>query len=301
MAQRFSMDDVRASYKPRDAWWTVLLVDPIAGRLVLPVANRTHVTPNQLTVLAAALGIGAAWSLWQAGTTGWIVGAILFHVSFVIDCMDGKLARLKRNGSFFGVWLDFLFDRIRDLLCALALFGGLARETGQEGYLYLGIVFVSFNLFRYLNAGAMAKVRRSMNDAIVTAGLAPPPPPPADQVIDADSADAEHAVGPGAVPGPGVSAAFETTFYRRVRWYPRLRDALLRRRIRSHLYSGIEFQMTVFVVAPLLQPLWNSAVAVLTIIGGLALMLFEVALIGKLAIAARDCERSLAGARPLGA
>jgi phosphatidylglycerophosphate synthase len=292
MAQRFTMDDVRASYKPRDAWWTVLLVDPVAGRLVLPVANRTRVTPNQLTVLAAMLGIGAAWSFWQAGTTGWVVGAVLFHLSFVIDCMDGKLARLKRNGSFFGVWLDFLFDRIRDLLCALALFGGLARETGENGYLYLGIVFVSFNLFRYLNASAMAKVRRSMNEALVSAGVVTAGPGPSTSPAEDDTRPSPADAGTG----PGVSATFETTFYGRLTWYARFRDALLRHRIRSHLYSGIEFQMTVFVVAPLLQPFWSNSVATLTIVGGLVLLAFEAAIVTKLALAARDCDKAIARA-----
>ncbi|MFS2294977.1 MAG: CDP-alcohol phosphatidyltransferase family protein, partial [Actinomadura sp.] len=55
----FTLDDVRQrTYKARDAWWTVLLVDPLASRLVKFTANRTRITPNQLTVGALILGLG---------------------------------------------------------------------------------------------------------------------------------------------------------------------------------------------------------------------------------------------------
>ena len=31
--QHFTLDDVKQTYKRKDAWWTVLLVDPVASRL----------------------------------------------------------------------------------------------------------------------------------------------------------------------------------------------------------------------------------------------------------------------------
>ena len=55
----FTLDDVRTlTYKARDAWWTVFLVDPLAGRLVVGLANRTSITPNQITWSAFLLGFG---------------------------------------------------------------------------------------------------------------------------------------------------------------------------------------------------------------------------------------------------
>ena len=44
--------------------------------------------------------------------------------------------------------------------------------------------------------------------------------------------------------------------------YERVRNALLRHRIRIHLCSGIEFEMTVFVIGPLIGVVfWTSIVA----------------------------------------
>ena len=45
----YSLNDVHATRKRRDSWWTVFLVDPVACRLTLLIANHTDVTPNGLT------------------------------------------------------------------------------------------------------------------------------------------------------------------------------------------------------------------------------------------------------------
>src|SRR6187549_2047332 len=92
MAQRFTLDEIRTrTYKDRDAWWTVWLVDPLASRLVWLVAPYRWITPNRLTFAAFLFGVGAAACYWQQ-TWGWLIaGAVLFHLSFVIDCMDGKI------------------------------------------------------------------------------------------------------------------------------------------------------------------------------------------------------------------
>ncbi|MEU8797112.1 CDP-alcohol phosphatidyltransferase family protein, partial [Spirillospora sp. NPDC048819] len=86
----FTLEDVRQrTYKARDAWWTVLLVDPLASRLVKVTANRTKVTPNQLTVAALLLGLGAAACFATASWPWLLTGALLYHLSFTLDCMDG--------------------------------------------------------------------------------------------------------------------------------------------------------------------------------------------------------------------
>src|SRR3954468_368809 len=98
VSQRVALAEIRSrTYKARDAWWTVALVDPLASRLVRLLAPWRPVTPHPLTPAAFGVGVGAAACFWQQAY-GWLVaGAVLFHLSFVIDCMDGKIARL--NGT----------------------------------------------------------------------------------------------------------------------------------------------------------------------------------------------------------
>uniref|UniRef100_UPI003F493250 CDP-alcohol phosphatidyltransferase family protein n=1 Tax=Nonomuraea bangladeshensis TaxID=404385 RepID=UPI003F493250 len=91
----------------------------------------------------------------------WLVaGAVLYHLSFVLDCMDGKIARLKGTGTVLGGWLDYVFDLIRVLTCTLALAWGQYAASGQEIYLVLGVVIVSLDMLRYVDALQIAKVRR---------------------------------------------------------------------------------------------------------------------------------------------
>src|SRR5690625_2067458 len=166
----FTLDDVREqTYKPRDSWWTVCLVDPLASRLVKGTANKTSITPNQLTVGALVLGLAAAVCFFLADWYWLLAGAVLFHLSFVLDCMDGKIARLKGNGSVFGSWLDYVFDRVRVLICGVALMGGQFLQTDNPVFLWflLGIVFT--DMFRYLNSPQMAKVRSAMRRHIAQA------------------------------------------------------------------------------------------------------------------------------------
>src|SRR5215213_9256325 len=98
----FRLQDVRATYKKRDAWWTVFLVDPLAARIILPLANRTKVTPNQVSLTSFVVGLLAAAAFWQGDHHALVAGALLYHISFVLDCVDGKIARLKGTGSVSG-------------------------------------------------------------------------------------------------------------------------------------------------------------------------------------------------------
>ncbi|MFI5930978.1 CDP-alcohol phosphatidyltransferase family protein [Actinoplanes sp. NPDC051494] len=262
MARRSSLREIREqTYKPRDAWWTVLLVDPVAAPLVRLISPYRWITPNVLTGLAAVVGLGSA-ACFLAGGRWWVVaGALLFHVSFLIDCMDGKIARLNGTGTMFGTWLDFMFDRLRVFLCALALFGGQYARTGSVTYLWVMIGVIFLDLFRYLDGQQMAKVRQAMREQL------------------------DEARGPVTEPTPAPAPAATSGFR------GRMRDELARRRIRTHLFSGIEYEMTVFIVGPLIGFVLPAAV----LAGGLMLV-FELRLIFRLWQATRAFPVALARA-----
>lgn len=264
MVQRSSLQEIRErTYKTSDAWWTVLLVDPVAARLVRFVSPYRWITPNLLTVLATVLGLAAAACFAMQDRWWLVAGALLFHVSFIVDCMDGKIARLNGTGSMFGAWFDFMFDRLRVFICAVALFVGQYARTGSTAYLWALIGVTFLDLFRYVNSQQMAKLRQSMRDQLSEArGPVPPPeaPDPAVQVMP-------H--------GPRA----------------RLRHMLLSRRIRTHLVSGIEFEMTVFIIGPL-----TGWVIQTSVVAGALLLGFELWLIFRLWQATRAFPVALAKA-----
>lgn len=206
----YTLADVYATRKPRDSWWTVYLVDPVACRVALVLANRTRVTPNALTVFSLFLGAlsAACFAINDLRTA-----AVLFYLSFMIDCVDGKIARLKGTGTPFGLWLDYVGDRIRVVFCAAGLAYGQYALTGDVSYILLGAAVAVLDLFRYVNAPQLKRVREVVRESTVQDERVRPSKP---------------------------------TFFRRLNGF------LARRRVRSHLISGIEFHAAVFVVAPLI-------------------------------------------------
>jgi phosphatidylglycerophosphate synthase len=296
MAQRFTLHEIRTrTYKDRDAWWTVWLVDPLASRLVWLVAPYRAVTPNRLTVSAFLLGVAAAACFWQQ-SHGWLaLGALLFHFSFVIDCMDGKIARLKGTGSVFGAWLDYVFDRLRVVVCTVALMGGQYARTGDFVYVWLGGLVVFLDMFRYLNALQMGKVKGEMRARLAAArGIGSPPP------LFVEEAVTRQPVGRGAA-GPTTTTDslgrerpvvdVYGDFRNRFGAFVKIRNMLVRQRIRAHVFSGIEFQMAVFIVGPLAHLVVGT-----TVVASALLVAFELLLIYKLWTATRSYVKHLADA-----
>jgi len=104
--------------KKVDAWWTVLLIDPLAMGLTRLVRTWSAVTPMRMTVLAHLLGVACA-ALFARGHL--VAAAVLFEVRFVLDCADGKLARVRGTSSAAGAYVDYVGDYLVVALNATAL------------------------------------------------------------------------------------------------------------------------------------------------------------------------------------
>ncbi|MFC9754099.1 CDP-alcohol phosphatidyltransferase family protein [Streptomyces sp. NPDC056921] len=289
--------------KKRDAWWTVLLVDPVATRMLIGMAKFKFITPNRVTWSALFVGLGSAYFFLKGDPWSLAVGAGLYHLSFILDCIDGKLARLKGNGTVFGGWLDYVFDRIRVLFCALALMGGQYLRTHNELYLLAALAVVFLDMLRYVDALQIYKMRMSMRMKIEKVTLERKTAEEQQKKQEArDAVDPEQGAKVVFIEdllreNPGVEAEvlkqqsgdvvdLHAQFRHRFPWYTRFRQALLRSRIRPHLISGIEFQMFIFIVAPLIgQILWTTAIS------AVALGLFELVIMYKFWLSTRDFTR----------
>ena len=118
-----AVDIYRRTKKPNDIIWNRLVARPLAAVLVVPLA-RTAITPNQVTfatlpVFLAGAAVLAALPTWGA----LIAGAAIIELSYVLDCADGQLARLKGSSSPVGAHLDFLMDELKAfaLIAAIAI------------------------------------------------------------------------------------------------------------------------------------------------------------------------------------
>jgi hypothetical protein len=130
----------RASKKRKDInWWTEWVCRPPAAVVVYFLRN-TPVTPNQVTFLSAV--IAAVSGLMFALLPGhlWLVlAALVFEFSFVLDCADGQLARLRRIASPLGHMLDFLMDELKAMFVFACVAYRLWHGGGDDLYLVAGL------------------------------------------------------------------------------------------------------------------------------------------------------------------
>jgi phosphatidylglycerophosphate synthase len=129
----------RQSRKQKDNFWTEILTRPFAA-LALVGLERTPVTPNQVTFLSLLVAVLAAVVLvaWP-GWAGLVVAALVLQASYVLDCVDGQLARLRGIGSPIGHLLDFLMDEIKAFLILAAVSTRLYLERCSIEELLLGL------------------------------------------------------------------------------------------------------------------------------------------------------------------
>ncbi|NUR74124.1 MAG: CDP-alcohol phosphatidyltransferase family protein [Hamadaea sp.] len=269
--------------KERDSWWTVLLVDPIAVRLTRLVSGVRWITPNRITLTAFAIGLIAAACFTRA-TAGWLaVGAVLYYVGFLLDCIDGKIARLNGTGSIFGMWLDYILDHVRIITCVTALFGGQYAATKNVAYLIAGAGALVLELFHYVNSQEIFQINTEMRTRLearrAEAGLA--------SAVDAAEAGKR----------PGNRSIMQLTGNDQG-LFGRVRGWLRRSRIRPHLVGGIEFQMSLLIVAPLAGAIFGGGAIIGVTVGAAALMiLFELAVIFMVYRAARSVTSQIAAIR----
>jgi phosphatidylglycerophosphate synthase len=133
-------DIYRASKKKKDInLWTEWVCRPPAAVFVY-FFKDTRITPNQVTILSALICVGAGAMFVTLPGHLWVVmAALVFELSFVFDCVDGQLARIRKTSSPLGHLFDFLMDEIKAMLLFGCVTVRLWRQTDDELFLLVGL------------------------------------------------------------------------------------------------------------------------------------------------------------------
>jgi len=115
--------------KETDAWSTVLFADPIGAPLA-KLLSHTPIHPNVITIASLFPALAACYFFWRGDWLSLLWGALLFWFAWILDCTDGKLARLTGKFSEFGGKLDPIIDLVRKLVALGALSWGVYRQFG---------------------------------------------------------------------------------------------------------------------------------------------------------------------------
>lgn len=92
-----------------DIFTTRLFFDPLAVPLTILFSRVGWISANLITFSALIPGLIGAWYFASGSFVG---GAIAYYVFFLLDSIDGKLARLRGEGDPLGAFYDFVVDRI---------------------------------------------------------------------------------------------------------------------------------------------------------------------------------------------
>ncbi len=113
----------RALGKPTDSLvirWSRALLLPLLTWVV-----KTRISPNQITLIGFLTGLLAILCLWQANYTLTVVGASLFVFAYLVDLLDGMVARLKFQETRWGGWMDYHLDN----LVHLGIFAAIVKAV----------------------------------------------------------------------------------------------------------------------------------------------------------------------------
>jgi archaetidylinositol phosphate synthase len=78
-----------------------------------PLARRTPLSPNTITILALLLNVVAAVLLSQRW---FLTGMVMLAIGGLADAFDGIVARVQQKTSRYGDFLDHFADRVSDVL-----------------------------------------------------------------------------------------------------------------------------------------------------------------------------------------
>jgi phosphatidylglycerophosphate synthase len=206
--------------KKRDYWWTVLATDPVALPAARFLARRRWMTPDQVTALALLTGLSTGAFFATATRWGLVAGGLFFYVAFVLDCIDGKLARALGVTSPRGEALDHLADGGRRASASLGLALYLWRTDGDIlwAVVYAILAYLFLEISGAEKKGASAGLGGRISDALARRRLLPNPGMPDVQAVVFIIGPVSGAIVPAFGVGIAmVGAAILLTVYRRLR------------------------------------------------------------------------------------
>ena len=122
-------------------FWTKQVCRRLAAVIVI-IISPTPITPNMVTVFSFFLNLIANYQLLSGELR---FAALLFFISFIMDCVDGQLACLKDVVSNFGKFFDPVLDGLKDLITFLVIIAYFS-ETNIFYFSLIGMFNVSASI-----------------------------------------------------------------------------------------------------------------------------------------------------------
>jgi len=122
-------------------FWTNHVCRRIAAVIVI-IISSTPITPNMVTVFSFLLNLFANYQILSGELA---LAALFFFLSFIMDCVDGQLARKLDAVSKIGIYLDIVLDGLKDLVTYIVLISYFSNGVFFN-YSLLAMLIVSSSL-----------------------------------------------------------------------------------------------------------------------------------------------------------
>ncbi|GLY26282.1 DUF5941 domain-containing protein [Micromonospora sp. NBRC 101691] len=125
--------ELRLSVKERDDFFTTYFVSTWSP-YVTKLCARLGLTPTGVTMISVLFAVVAAVLFGVGGRPALVAGGVLLYLGFMLDCVDGQLARYTRNFSPWGGWLDTMADRAKEYVVYAGLGFGMTHAGLGDGW-----------------------------------------------------------------------------------------------------------------------------------------------------------------------
>ncbi len=130
--------------------------------LFVKLIYKTNLTPNQITVMAMIVGIIGGVIILYNTRTAFIIAALLLILYDVLDCSDGMVARLKKNGTSVGRILDGVADYFVTVTVYLGI--GFGFASNSESPLFYWLLLILAGASNIIHAVALDYYRNRFID-----------------------------------------------------------------------------------------------------------------------------------------
>ena len=120
------------------SWWAVIAILPFARRMIYYLVNYTNIKPNTITFISILIRFLSCLFFLKGTYIFLVLGGTCFQIAYLLDCIDGPIARLTNQTSTFGRY----FDHMSDMLCGVFIL--LSFSYGQGLFLHPIIIAIIF-------------------------------------------------------------------------------------------------------------------------------------------------------------
>ena len=127
----------------------LIIYRPLAF-IFVKATYSTNLTPDRVSVAALLIGSTAGVTLGFGEYTFYVIAACLYFTSNVLDCADGQIARLKKNGTKVGRIVDGFVDYVVSIFIFAGIAVGLTKSFHLHDVNLWGNAILKWNPVTYI-------------------------------------------------------------------------------------------------------------------------------------------------------